>query len=302
MLHKISKSIGALALLILPTTAAFAQLPVNGFYSNKGDLTVATSYSYKSSDDFYFGSELNGANPAELGEITSSILSIYAQYGISDRFSAVLTLPYISVKSEDGVDDPVNGTSTVDGVQDLGLSVKGKILEKDFGGAGNITLGAAGGVSFPLSDYAGGGILSIGNQATAVTGEAIFQYNSPFKVFTELQLGYSARSSDDFDVPDALLYSAKIGYIHEYFYIHSQLTIHDSTDGIDIGSPEFGAGGGPAILPETEVDYTSLSFSLYVPIYKDVIGASASFETTLDGRNFNDESGVGFGLVYCLRQ
>ena len=71
MLQKISKSIGALALLILPTTAAFAQLPVNGFYSKKGDLTVATSYSYKSSDDFYFGSELNGENPEGLGEITS---------------------------------------------------------------------------------------------------------------------------------------------------------------------------------------------------------------------------------------
>lgn len=298
MLHKISKSIGALALLILPTTAAFAQLPVNGFYSKKGDVTVATSYSYKSSDDFYVGSELAGENPAGLGEITSSILSIYAQYGISDRFSAVLTLPYISVKSEDGVADPINGTATVDGVQDLGLSVKGKILDKDLGNVGDITLGAAAGVSFPLSDYAGGGILSIGNQATSVTGEAIFQYNSPFKVFTELQLGYSARSSDDFDVPNALLYSAKVGYIHKYFYVHSQLSIHDSIDGLDIGGEGFTS---PAILPETEVDFTSLSFSLYVPVYKDLIGVSANVETTLDGRNFNDESGIGFGLVYCLR-
>lgn len=298
MLNKITKSIGILALLVLPSTAAFAQLPVNGFYSKKGDITVATSYSFKSSDDFYVGSELAGANPAELGEITSSILSLYAQYGISDRFSAVLTLPYISVKSEDGVADPVNGTSTVDGVQDLGLSIKGKILEQDLGGAGDITLGAAAGVSFPLSDYAGGGVLSIGNQATAVTGEAIVQYNSPFKVFAELQAGYSARSSDDFEVPDALVYSAKIGYIHKYFYVHSQLSIHDSTDGIDIGDADFSS---PAILPETEVDYTSLSFSLYVPVYKDVIGVSANVETTLDGRNFNDESGIGFGLVYCLR-
>ena len=298
MLHKILKSIGVGALLILPSASAFAQLPVNGFYSNKGDLTLAVSYSNKSADDFYVGPDLAGAIPAELGEISSDIISIYAQYGISDTFSAIVTLPYISVESEAGVADPVNGTSTVDGLQDLGLSIKGKILEKDFGGAGDITLGAAGGVSFPISDYAGGGILSIGNQATAITGEAIFQYNSPFKVFTELQLGYSTRSSDEFDVPDALLYSAKIGYIHKYFYIHSQFTVHDSTDGVDILGEGF---SGPEILPETEVDYKILSFSLYVPVYEDKIGVSLGYETTVDGRNFNDESGIGFGLVYCLR-
>jgi len=75
------------AFILLSSSSIFAQLPVDSFYPKKNTLAAALSYDYKSYDDFYVGSSLSGGTPAELGEITSSVISLYAQYGITDRLS-----------------------------------------------------------------------------------------------------------------------------------------------------------------------------------------------------------------------
>ncbi len=301
MLHKSQRSLLGVMLLLCPFLTILAQVPVNGFYAKKKTLTVASSYSYKSYDQFYRGTTLSEGNPAGLGEISSSIVSLYGQYAILDWLSTTVTLPYINVESETGELDPVQNVAQVEGIQDLGLFLKARILEKKFENSSKITLGGASGVTFPVGDYQGAGVLSLGNQATAVNGSAIFQYTTPFKIFSEVQLGYSMRNSSDFDIPNAVAYSAKIGYHNEFLYLHAKLDVQDSMSGIDIGSPEFGAAGGAAILPETEVDYTNLSFDFYVPIYKNDIGVSAGYGTTLTGRNYNKESAISFGLVYTAR-
>ncbi len=298
MLHKFKKPFLGAMLLFCPFLATFAQAPVNGFYPEKNTLTIAPSFSYKSYDQFYRGNTLTEGNPAGLGEISSSIVSFYGQYAILDWLSTTLTLPYINVESETGALDPVQNVSRVDGIQDLGVFMKARILEKKFDNSSKITLGGASGVTFPVGDYEGAGVLSLGNQATAINGSAILQYTTSFNIFSEIQLGYSLKNSSDFDVPNAMGYSAKIGYFNEFLYIHAKLDIHDSMSGLDIGTPEFAAAGGPAILPETEVDYTNLSFDFYVPIYKNDIGISAGYGTTLTGRNYNKESAISFGLVY----
>jgi len=299
MLLKITKTL-ILGLLLGSSFSLFAQLPVSGFYAKKNSFTLAPSFSYKTYDQFYAGSELQEGNPAGLGEISSSIYSIYAQYGISDRISATLTLPYIQLVSEDGIPGPVVNDTEVDGFQDLGLYIKGKILEKSFENKSKLTLGSAAGITFPLGDYEGAGVLSLGNQATTFNGCGIVQYTF-HKVFLEAQLGYSIRTNSDFDIPNAVFYSTKLGYLHKYFYVHSKLEFQGSTSGLDIGTEEFAAAGGALVLPETDVDYTNLSFNLYVPVYKSTFGVSGSYITTLDGRNFSKEKGFGIGLVYNVK-
>ncbi|WP_025742601.1 transporter [Aquimarina pacifica] len=301
MLHKSKKSFLTIAILAFPFLTVLGQMPVNGFYPKKSDFTIATSYTYKNFEKFYMGSTLSDGNPAGLGDISSSIISLYTQYAISDWLSTTVTLPYISVKSSDGVLDPVQQVDQVDGIQDLGVFFKARVFETKFENSSKISLGGATGITFPVGDYEGAGVLSLGNQATTFNGAAIFQYTTNFKIFTELQLGYSVRNSSDFDIPNAIAYSAKIGYLHKYFYAHTKLDIQDSTSGLDIGTPEFAEAGAAAILPETEVDFTNLSFNFYVPVYKKSLGLSASYGVTLDGRNFSKESGFGFGVVYSVK-
>ncbi len=301
MSHKSKNVLLGIVLLLCPTLSVLAQVPVNGFYPKKNTLTIAPSYSYKSSDQFFRGSTLSEGNPAELGKISSSIVSFYGQYAILDWLSSTVTLPFISVKSETGQPDPVQNVDQVDGIQDLGIFTKARILEKKYDNSSKITLGGAFGATLPVGNYEGAGVLSLGNQATTVNGSTIFLYSTPINIFSELQLGYSLRNSNDFDIPNAMLYSAKVGYHNELFYVHVKLDIQDSMSGLDIGSPEFGAAGGAAVLPETEVDFTNLSFDFYIPIYKDNMGISTGYGTTLTGRNYNKESVFSFGLVYTAR-
>ncbi len=301
MLHKSKKSLLGIMLLLCPFLTLLAQIPVDGFYPEKKTLTLASSFSYKSYDQFYRGSTLSEGNPAGLGEISSSIISFYGQYAILDWLSSTVTLPYIQVESKDGILDPVQEVAEVDGVQDLGIFMKARVFEKKFQNSSRVTIGGATGVTFPVGDYEGAGVLSLGNQATTVNGSAIVQYSLPIKIFTEVQLGYSLRNSSDFDIPNAMLYSAKIGFYNEFLYLHAKLDIQDSMSGFDIGTPEFGDAGGATILPETEVDYTNLSFDFYVPVYKNTFGVSASYGTTLNGRNYSKESGLAFGLVYTAK-
>ena len=300
MLHKSKNIIWVLSFITLPLSNVFAQLPIDGFFAKKNSFTLAPSFTYKTYNDFYVGDKLNGAVPANLEEINSTIISFYGQYAISDWLSGTVTLPYIQIESNNntGAVDPVTGEDETDGIQDLGVYLKARIFENKFSDESAFTLAGAAGVSLPLGDYDERGIISLGNQATSYNAAAVAKYTTPLNIFAEVQFGYSLRENSDFDVPNALLYSAKLGYYNELFYLHAKLDIQNSTSGLDIGTPEFGAAGGPAILPETEVDYANLSFNFYVPIYKNSIGITAGYATIVDGRNFNKEEGYSFGLVY----
>jgi len=275
-----------------------AQTPVSGFYPEKNNLTVAPSYTYKSYDQFYRGSTLTEAAPANMGTISSSIASIYGEYGIIDWLSTTITIPYISITNSEGIADPVLGTDKVDGVQDLSVFLKARAFNKQFANSSKLSIGAATGLTVPLSNYEAAGILSIGNRATAIDGCGIVQYSTPINIFAEALFGYSMRENSDFEIPNALVYSLKVGYYNDWIYAHAKLGVQDSTSGYDIASPEFTANGGPAGLPQTEVDYTNLYFDVYTPIYKKSLGISAGYGVNLNGRNYNQESSITFGLVY----
>lgn len=296
MLHTKKKIAGAFLLFL--TAGLNAQTEVSGFYPKKKELTIAPSYTYKSYDRFYLGNELADEIPANMGEISSQIFNIYGEYGISNRLSVSLNLPYISIENSTGALDPFSGESSADGLQDLSVFLKGKILEEKTGDIGILALGAAAGIGLPIGDYDGRGILSLGSKATAYTLNGIAQFTTKFNAFAELQTGYSLRDNSDYEVPNAILHGIKIGYYNRFFYIHSQLAIQNSIDGLDIGTPEFGEAGGPAALPQTEVDYTNLNFNLYIPLIQNKAGVSTNFSTTLDGRNTNKETSFSFGLIY----
>ncbi|QKX04931.1 hypothetical protein HN014_08365 [Aquimarina sp. TRL1] len=299
LLHKSLNSLARLLFFLLPIWS-FSQTPINGFYHKKNELTIATTYTAKSYDQFYRGTTLTDGNPAGFGKISSSIFSFFGEYGITDWLSTTVTLPHISIKSNDGAIDPVQGKSKVSGLQDLQLFLKVKAFEKKFKDNSNITIGAAAGTSIPVGGYDGRGILSIGTDATTFDGSAVLQYTTSFNLFTEVQAGYSLRNNSDYDVPNAFLSSFKVGYFNDSFYAHAKIGLQNSTSGFDIGSDEFVAAGGPSSLPQTEVDFTNLHFGLYVPLYKNILGISSGYGLAIDGRNYNKESTFSFGAVYKL--
>ncbi len=298
MYHKLKIiHLGVVFLFSMPFIT-MAQTPVSGFFPKKNDLTIASSYTYKSYDRFYRGTTLTETAPANMGSISSSIVSVYGEYGIMDWLSTVVTIPYISISNSEGVLDPIQGVDQVEGVQDLSLFLKAKAFKKTFDNSSKLSIGGATGVTIPVGNYDESGILSLGNQATAIDGCGIIQYSTPVNIFTEAQIGYSIRENSDFKIPNAMLYSLKVGYYNDWIYAHAKLGIQDSTTGYDIGTPEFAANGGPLGLPQTEVDYTNINFDVYTPLYEKTIGVSAGYGVNLNGRNYNQESTFTLGLVY----
>ncbi len=275
-----------------------AQTVLNGFFPKQNDLTIASSYSYKSYDNFYMGESLTESNPMGMGEISSSIISLYGEYGLSNWLSTTVTIPYVSTRNEGGITDPIIGESEVEGVQDLSLFLKAKVLEKNFENASKIALGGATGITLPIGSYEAAGILSIGNGATAYDGCGFLQYTTASNIFIELQAAYSLRNSSDFEVPNAMMYSAKLGYYNKWFYAHAKVGVQNSLSGFDIGSQEFIAAGGPGALPETEVDFANLYLDLYVPVYKNNFGISSGYAVNMEGRNYDRASSFSLGLVY----
>ncbi|MBW1297330.1 hypothetical protein [Aquimarina litoralis] len=289
--------------IVFLTTFSFsnAQTIINGFFPQKNEFTVASSYSYKSYDNFFMGNTQTETTPMNMGEISSSVVSVYGEYGILNWLSTTVTLPYISMQNETGVLDPISQTDQVSGVQDLSMFLKARVLDTKINSVSKIAVGGAAGVSVPVGGYEEAGILSLGNGATAIDGCGFVQINASRNLFVELQAAYSMRNNSDFDIPNATLFSAKLGYYNKWFYAHAKIGTQNSLDGLDIGTPEFVEAGAAGALPETEVDYTNFYLDLYVPVYKQSIGVSTGYTANMSGKNYDRASGFSVGLVYKVQ-
>jgi hypothetical protein len=277
------------------SSAAFSQTGVSGFMKPAKEGVVSFSSSSESYDKVLLvPSEIDGV--PVFNEVSINSYNLYGEYGLSDRFTISINIPYIQSEGE--------ATSAIlaengfenkrDGLQDLSLNLKYLIKEFNFSGSSLSLMGNLG-LETPLSSYEVDeglqSIIAIGNQSTRVNtvGIATFKLNNG--VFATGQLGYSLRSED---VPDAILSQLKIGYAAEKFYGDVFIGAQKSTSGVDILGEGF-----QGFFPATEVSYTRIGVNLFAPIYKD-FGASGGFSQIVDGRNIGTATGFYLGLNYSF--
>ncbi len=272
----------------------YGQAPIiDGYFQGKGNASIAVGYAFNSFDSFFAGEEEVDPVPAH-EEIEQSIINLYASYGILDNLDVTATLPYIFAQSAAGP-DPVNGLTEDDAFQDLTVNLKWSPLQSKFGN-GYVSYQAALGFSTPIGDYAENGILSIGNGASAVNATLLthIQLNAGF--FATFSAGYSFRGqADDFDVPNAAMLGAKLGYAGKKFYVDvwsdSQFS---ESDAVDISSEAFMGN-----FPETRVDWLRLGANAYYSIVP-AFGLTAGFGTVLDGRNVGKSTYYTGGVVFKI--
>jgi len=289
------KHLNLFLLACLMSSAAFSQTGVSGFMKPAKEGVVSFSSSSESYDKVLLvPSEIDGV--PVFNEISINSYNIYGEYGLSDRFTISINIPYIQSEGEaTSATLAENGFENKrDGLQDLSLNLKYLIKEFNFSGSSLSLMGNLG-LETPLSSYEVDeglqSILAIGNQSTRVNtvGIATFKLNNG--VFATGQLGYSLRSED---VPDAILSQLKIGYAAEKFYGHVFIGAQKSTSGVDILGEGF-----QGFFPATEVSYTRIGVNLFAPIYKD-FGASGGFSQIVDGRNIGTATGFYLGLNYSF--
>ena len=170
-------------ILLAPVIATYAvilsaQGPLDGYMKGKGHLDLAPSFSFMSAKVF------EGAQQEQYNiPYNGNLLSLFAAYGITDRFDAVASIPYVF-------------TSNQSGLQDGGLYVKYRILKAEVQGKGRWSVIAGTGVSAPLSDYEPIAAGALGQRAVVVPGKIIVQWDTPWGPFLHLTGGYNWRLDD----------------------------------------------------------------------------------------------------------
>lgn len=262
-----------LALAALPATAS----NLNGFMPAAGEGTVALSFTTERYDEFYRGETLVSTPPA-LGEVDTQSLTLWARYGVTDRFALVLNVPYVDTEGDGGA-----------GFEDSGvgdLTLLGELRLADFRGGARHTLTGAAGLRTDPSGYTADSPVSLGDGSTDALVRLVYQVEADGAYFSQ-QVGYDLRGDD---VPDGFPLHTELGYtFHPAVTANLFYTHYLADGGTDIGDPGF-------TFPSNEEEYQRLGAKLYLR-FRDGLGLSLSGFTTLDGRNTGDITGFSVGGV-----
>jgi hypothetical protein len=287
------KNINYVLAIVLGTTfVTFAQSPVSGFMKQKGKASVALSYSSEKYNEVYLGSSKVKGIPI-FNEVQNTAVNLYANYGITDKFEAVVSVPFIQSQGEanDALIGATNFSNKRSGIQDLTVFLKYKLASKTTSEA-TYDLVVSAGVQTPVGGYKADegfqSIIAIGNDATKVSGLLIGHIKVNTGFFITGQMGY--RKSNN-QVPDALVSEIKAGYAASKVYFDAWFANQNSIEGTNILQPGF-----DGFFPATQVDFTRVGANLYFPLYKG-IGINGGLNSYLIGKNVGKSSGFSIGLV-----
>jgi hypothetical protein len=184
--------------------SASAQTDMDAIMLPKNYFCSGAMYSHSSWKDYWEGtfkrSNLN------LGTVTTQMVGIMGNYGISNKLNVLFNVPYVFTKASAGTLKGMNG------IQDLSLTAKWMPLEKEVG-KGTISLYALGGVSLPLTNYVADFLpLSIGmhSKDVFIRGMADYQLNN---FFITVSGTYTRRSNINID--RTAYYTTEMHYTNE---------------------------------------------------------------------------------------
>lgn len=170
-------------LLVFNALLLAGQGALDGYMKGKGNLDIAPSFSLMSAGRF------DGAQGTSYDiPYKGNLLSVFAAYGVTDRFDLVASIPYIF-------------TSTQKGLQDGGFYAKYRLIYTPVTAKGRLGLMAGTGVSLPLSNYRPVAAGALGQRAVVVPARLIVQWDTPWGPFINLTGGYNWRL-DQYDAED----------------------------------------------------------------------------------------------------
>lgn len=291
------------AIIFTSIYQANAQGLVDGFFAKKGDATVSLSYSYSEFDAFYVGADKVDGVPVH-NEITQNIYNLYANYGITDKLTAIVNLPYISAEGN-GAADPFNGETEQSGLQDISIALK-YALYKEALKTGSMTYFTALSGTYAL-DYEPNGILSIGNGAPSADVKLGMHYKNNNGFFGTVALGYTVRGNadnnfnvgdgSDFNAPNSANALIKLGYASSKIYVDAWFDAQNTSNkAVNISDATFVGN-----FPETRVNYSRVGGDVYVPL-TSAFGLSAGINTLVDGTNIGDSTTYTGGIIYKLNK
>src|SRR5690242_2583936 len=122
-----------------------AQTDMDAIMLKKKVLCIGGMYVNDSWDNYWEGTFKR--NNQNIGKVTTQMFGVMGNYGITDRLNALFSVPYVTTKATRGT------LSGLDGIQDLALMLKYRVLQKKFGSNDKLSVYAIGRISTPLTNY-----------------------------------------------------------------------------------------------------------------------------------------------------
>lgn len=287
-------------------TIAHAQTPLDGLMMPKGEICIALQYDQITWDRYWEGSTIRVNQ--NIGTFTKQMGMPMIVGGITDKVNVLLSLPYVKTAASAGQ------LTGVQGIQDLGISVKALFLEKSIG-KGKLTGFSNLSYSTPASNYLADYMpFSLGFGAKELGIRAIGKYELEKGAYFRASYAYLNRGTTNaereyyyangsvytstMDVPDALQGQLTLGsWLFNYrLRVEASLTTIRSTSGDDIRTYCMP-------LPTNKVNFDRVEgFAQYY--FKGNgrgFGLIASYQQAISGRNMGQFSGYGLGITYQFK-
>lgn len=172
--------------------SSFSQSAIDGFLKGKNVLDIAVTGSYQTADE-YFGNAGKFDYKREL-----YMASVFAEFGVTNKFDVIATVPFIGDKLQDG-----------------GFYAKYKVAELGIANQ-KLSIIPAVGISTPLSNYVTQSGQAIGQRATQIHGHLALQTSLPAGFYLQAQGAYHYALDP---VPSSYTVSSKLMYTHGKFYL-----------------------------------------------------------------------------------
>ncbi len=279
-------------LVLLCPIFATAQGPLDGYLKGKGVLDLAPSISFNSAQKF------EGANGKVYDEsYTGKMFSLFAEYGLSEKFDLVGTASAVF-------------TPIQSGLQDAGLFVKYRPVYAPLGKAGKLGVLFGTGATFPIGNYEPTATGALGQKAVTVPAKLIVQWETPIGLFLNLTGGYNFRLDDlkeadisiirktrpDYDPlkpQDFTTFLLKVGFPAKHFYLDGWAEWQHTSGGADY------VQNVPDLPQAYGVSYTQVGGTAY---YSDNgrTGFYLSGGYILGGRNTSRIQRITVGMVFKI--
>lgn len=281
-----------------------AQNLTDGLMMSKGDFCTGFVYTYDTWRSYWEGT-LNRQN-GNIGRVSTQAITYMGNYGISAKANLIAMVPYVATKASAGT---MRG---LEGVQDLTLGLKYRLLRKGEDKVRYFTLFGVGIVSTPLSNYTPDYLpFSIGLQSTNVSGRFTANYTHYHKYYVNVSGGYTWRSNvtldrpsyftdgrifytDEVWMPNVFDYNIELGRIKNGLQVTLSYQQQNTLGGADIRRQDM-----PFVSNRMNFGRVGALVMYYLPFHRQ-LAVRAMVNQTVSGRNVGESTTLLGGLLYTF--
>ena len=286
--------------MLLPHSL-FAQTDIDALMMSKNEFCIGPMYSYSSWKNYWEGTRKR--DNQNLGTVSTKMLTVMGNYGISKKLSVLFSAPYVKTKASAGT------LQGLDGIQDLSLFLKWRPFQTKLGNGKLSFLGIAG-VSFPLTNYTADYLpLSIGLHSKTALGRIMVDYKwrdffatasatyllrDNIKIDRESYYTTEMHNTHEVEMPNAANYNFRAGFRNQRWIAEAVANIWRTLGGFDITRNNMP-------FPSNKMNATTVGANFkYVLPPLPQLSIVAGGNTTVAGRNVGQAITVYGSVFYIL--